>query len=333
MFAARGTFLFDEAGQPLLDLVNNPASLGHCHRTVVAAAAQQMAVLNTNTRYVYPELADYAEALTATLPEKLSVCYFVNSGSEANDLALRIARQYTQGEGVVCVEGAYHGHTAELVKISPYKFDGKGGFPQPPTTEKASSAATSSRGCPLLACLLPTDVLQHPASWAQVPLFCPLRGRHRDDANPGAAYAEHVATAIARLKERGVKVEASQAATPPTRFLCTGTRAARLWRRDSRRLWRLGAAGGVHLRGASLHGRVHRAACHLPRPRLRRGAGGGRRVHRGRSPERLRPCGRRIHVGIPGESCAAAARSTPRASRCAHRPAEGRRSAGSRRTS
>jgi 4-aminobutyrate aminotransferase-like enzyme len=174
VFAARGTFLFDEAGQPLLDLVNNPASLGHCHKTVVAAAAQQMAVLNTNTRYVYPELADYAEALTATLPEKLSVCYFVNSGSEANDLALRIARQYTQGEGVVCVEGAYHGHTAELVKISPYKFDGKGGFPQPPTTEKASPAATavqpaaeavpcSPASCPLTSCNTPLPGRRFPS--------------------------------------------------------------------------------------------------------------------------------------------------------------------------
>ncbi|KAJ1490075.1 hypothetical protein T484DRAFT_1778180 [Baffinella frigidus] len=58
----RGTFLFDDAGQPLLDLVNNPASLGHCHEAVTAAAADQMGRLNTNTRYVYPEISDYAEA-------------------------------------------------------------------------------------------------------------------------------------------------------------------------------------------------------------------------------------------------------------------------------
>lgn len=178
----RGTFLFDENDQPLLDLVNNPACLGHCHKAVADAAARQMHVLNTNTRYIYPEITDYAEALTATLPAELSVCFFVNSGSEANDLALRMARTHTGGEGVVCVEGAYHGHTADLIRVSPYKYNGAGGFPPPATTE-------------------------------QIPLFDPLRGPHRLAPDVADAYASEVDAAFHRLRARGVR---------PAAFVCEG---------------------------------------------------------------------------------------------------------------
>ncbi len=129
-----GVFLYDEAGRPFLDCVNNVCHVGHCHPRVVDAAQQQMAVLNTNTRYLHDHLVAYAERLTATLPDPLSVCFFVNSGSEANDLALRLARTYTGEKDVLVIDGAYHGHTTALIEISPYKFDGPGGAGAPPHT-------------------------------------------------------------------------------------------------------------------------------------------------------------------------------------------------------
>ncbi len=123
----RGAYLYDHRGRPYLDLVNNVCHVGHCHPRVVEAGARQMAVLNTNTRYLYDGLTDYADRLCATLPEPLSVCYFVCSGSEANELALRLARAHTGRRGIVVLEGAYHGHTTALIDISPYKFLGAGG--------------------------------------------------------------------------------------------------------------------------------------------------------------------------------------------------------------
>jgi len=123
----RGQFLFDHLGRPYLDLVNNICHVGHCHPRIVAAAHQQMATLNTNTRYLYDGLSEYAERLCATLPDPLSVCYFVNSGSEANELALRLARTHTQRSDLLVVDAAYHGNTGRLVSISPYKFMRAGG--------------------------------------------------------------------------------------------------------------------------------------------------------------------------------------------------------------
>src|SRR5262249_25811819 len=106
---------------------NNVAHVGHGHPRVVAAAARQMAVLNTNTRYLHDAILRYAERLSATLPEPLSVCFFVCSGSEANELALRLARAHTRRTGVVVLDAAYHGNTTGLVEVSPYKFNGPGG--------------------------------------------------------------------------------------------------------------------------------------------------------------------------------------------------------------
>lgn len=122
-----GQYLYDRRGRPFLDLVNNVCHVGHCHPRVVAAGQRQMSVLNTNTRYLYPGLTDYAERLAATLPEPLEVCFMVNSGSEASELALRLARAHTGRHGMLVVEGAYHGHTSTLIDISPYKFLGRGG--------------------------------------------------------------------------------------------------------------------------------------------------------------------------------------------------------------
>jgi 4-aminobutyrate aminotransferase-like enzyme/Ser/Thr protein kinase RdoA (MazF antagonist) len=127
-----GAYLYDDAGRAYLDCVNNVAHVGHCHPRVVRAGAEQMARLNTNTRYLDDHLVAYVERLTALLPEPLSVVYLVCSGSEANELALRLARAHTGREGVVVVETAYHGNTNALIDISPYKFNGPGGRGKPP---------------------------------------------------------------------------------------------------------------------------------------------------------------------------------------------------------
>ncbi len=118
-------------GAPYLDCVNNVAHVGHCHPRVVRAAAEQMARLNTNTRYLDRNLVEYIERLAATLPEPLSVVYLVCSGSEANELALRLARAHTGREGVMVMDTAYHGNTNALIDISPYKFNGPGGRGRP----------------------------------------------------------------------------------------------------------------------------------------------------------------------------------------------------------
>ncbi len=127
-----GAYLYDRDGQPFLDTVNNVAHVGHGHPRVTEAVARRLRVLNTNTRFLYDELGRYAERLTARLPDPLSVCFFVNSGSEANDLALRIARAHTGFRGVAAIEQAYHGHLSSLIAVSSYKFDGKGGEGRPP---------------------------------------------------------------------------------------------------------------------------------------------------------------------------------------------------------
>ncbi|MEL6867639.1 MAG: aminotransferase class III-fold pyridoxal phosphate-dependent enzyme, partial [Bacteroidota bacterium] len=107
--------------------VNNVPHVGHQHPRVVAAAQKQLAVLNTNTRYLHDKLLAYAESLAATLPDPLSVCYFVNSGSEANELAIRMAKAYTGRKDLLVLEVGYHGNTNACVDASSYKFDGPGG--------------------------------------------------------------------------------------------------------------------------------------------------------------------------------------------------------------
>lgn len=125
-------YLYDHTGRQYLDAYNNVPHVGHAHPRIVRAAAEQMLVLNTNTRYLHDKLAMFAERLGATLPPPLRVCYFVNSGSEANELALRLARAHTRRRDVIVLEGAYHGNTTTLVDISPYKFNGPGGEGAPP---------------------------------------------------------------------------------------------------------------------------------------------------------------------------------------------------------
>jgi 4-aminobutyrate aminotransferase-like enzyme len=155
-------YLYDDSGRRYLDAYNNVAHVGHCHSEVVAAGQEQMAVLNTNTRYLNDLILRYAENLTATLPEPLRVCFFVNSGSEANELALRLARAHTKAREMLVLDHAYHGNTTTLIDLSPYKHNGPGGDGAP--------------------------------SWVHtLPLPDLYRGEHRED-DPHAAekYAQHV---------------------------------------------------------------------------------------------------------------------------------------------
>ena len=176
--AGRGSYLFDAEGRSYLDAVNNVPHVGHCHPKVVAAGRDQMAVLNTNTRYLHEDLVAYAERLTATFPDPLNVCIFCCTGSEANDLALRMARNFTGGSHMVVVDGAYHGHTRQLIGLSPYKFDGPGGAGPPGSTHV-------------------------------VPLPCGYRGPYKhDDPEIGSRYAAHVADACSTISYRGAKVAA-----------------------------------------------------------------------------------------------------------------------------
>ncbi|HKG61561.1 MAG TPA: aminotransferase class III-fold pyridoxal phosphate-dependent enzyme [Pyrinomonadaceae bacterium] len=124
-------YLYDDEGRQYLDAYNNVAHVGHCHPKVVAAGQRQMEVLNTNTRYLGDLILEYAEKLTATLPESLSVCFFINSGSEANELAIRLARAHTKAREMIVLEHAYHGNTTTCIDISPYKHDGAGGESAP----------------------------------------------------------------------------------------------------------------------------------------------------------------------------------------------------------
>ena len=160
-------YLYDDEGRQYLDAYNNVAHVGHCHPRVVQAASEQMRRLNTNTRYLHDLINEYAQRLTSTLPTSLSVCFFVNSGSEANELALRLARAHTNQKDLIVLEHAYHGNTTTLIDISPYKHEGRGG-----------------QGAP---------------AWVhKVPLPDPYRGMYRGE-NTGAQYANHVNEVIGSL--------------------------------------------------------------------------------------------------------------------------------------
>jgi len=129
-----GFYLIDHMGRRFLDTVNNVAHVGHEHPRVVRAGQQQMAVLNTNTRYLHDNINAFARELLDTLPDELSVVHLVNSGSEANELALRMAQAFTGQKDMLAVEVGYHGNTSACVGISSYKFDGKGGSGAPEHT-------------------------------------------------------------------------------------------------------------------------------------------------------------------------------------------------------
>ena len=119
-----GVWLYGPDGESWLDAYNNVPQVGHCHPRVVDAIARQVATLNANTRYLYESLVEYTERLTATMPPELDTCFMVSSGSEANDLAWRIAKTCTGNEGALVMERAYHGFTDALVPLSPEEDTG-----------------------------------------------------------------------------------------------------------------------------------------------------------------------------------------------------------------
>lgn len=176
-----GSYLIDIEGRRYLDAVNNVAHVGHAHPRVVRAGQRQMQVLNTNTRYLHEDLVRYAERLTATLPPPLSVVYFVCSGSEANELAIRLARAYTGERDMVVLEAGYHGNTSTLIDVSSYKFDGPGGHGAP--------------------------------DWVHVvPMPDDYRGPfRRGTPHLGTMYAQSVREAVAEILRRGKR---------PAAFLC-----------------------------------------------------------------------------------------------------------------
>lgn len=115
----QGTLLFDADGNDYLDVYNNVPSVGHCHPHVVGAVHRQLTTLNTNTRYLQQSILDYSEQLLATMPAALGHIMFTCTGSEANDLAMRVANYYTGNQGVIVTANAYHGLTAAVSSFSP----------------------------------------------------------------------------------------------------------------------------------------------------------------------------------------------------------------------
>ncbi len=132
-------YLYSVDGRRFLDTVNNVAHVGHEHPEVVKAGQDQMSILNTNTRYLHGNIVSYAESLLNTFPEVLDKVFFTNSGSEANELALRMAKVYSNQNDIIAVEHGYHGNTGANVNISSYKFDGHGGAGKPSYTHLVSA--------------------------------------------------------------------------------------------------------------------------------------------------------------------------------------------------
>jgi len=123
-------YMYDTNGNTILDAYNNIMLAGHCHPKVVRTGQDTMARLNTNTRYIYDEILGYSEKLLSKFPDKLNKIFFVNSGSAASDLAIRISLTHTQKQKVMVLEHGYHGNTRFGIDISPYKYNHKGGTGQ-----------------------------------------------------------------------------------------------------------------------------------------------------------------------------------------------------------
>jgi 4-aminobutyrate aminotransferase-like enzyme len=168
-----GVWLYDADGKKYLDMYNNVPHVGHCHPVVVDAICRQAATLNTHTRYLHDNVLDYAERLTGKFPDELDTAMFCCTGSEANELALRIARAETGGAGVIVTHFAYHGNTRAIHEISPSDI---------PEEE------------------IPDHVVTVPAPDT-------YRGPHRGD-DAGEKYASHVHEAIELLQSRGIKLAA-----------------------------------------------------------------------------------------------------------------------------
>ena len=169
-----GQYLMDNKGRLYLDTVNNVAHVGHENPDVVIAGQKQMALLNTNTRYLHEGINTLAEKLLDTLPKQLSVCYFVNSGSEANELAIRMVKEFTGQKDIIVSQWGYHGNTNQCIDISSYKFDRKGGKGAPENTHV-------------------------------IPIPDPYRGKYRGE-NTGNMYSKEVKKCIDNIHSKKRKV-------------------------------------------------------------------------------------------------------------------------------
>lgn len=138
-------YLYDHEGKTFIDCVNNVTHVGHCHPYLTQIASYQMSKLNTNTRYLHPEIIELAENLKSRLPSPLDTFYFVCSGSEANELAIRLAKAYLGRENFIVLDGAYHGNTSTLIDLSPYKHKGPGGKKRPDWVFEAPLPCTSQK--------------------------------------------------------------------------------------------------------------------------------------------------------------------------------------------
>ncbi|UJR14885.1 hypothetical protein I4U23_001869 [Adineta vaga] len=118
----QGTYMYDELGHKYLDCINNVAHVGHCHPYVNKQIYRQMGACATNNRYLHDNTVILAEKLIKTLPEGLNQFFYTNSASEANDLAIRLAREYTGNYDILVLDNAYHGHLSSLVELSTYEF-------------------------------------------------------------------------------------------------------------------------------------------------------------------------------------------------------------------
>ena len=170
-----GVFLWEPDGSRVLDIYNNVPSVGHAHPEVAAAIARQAAQICSNTRYLHETVIAYAERLTRTMPKELERCLFVNSGSEANDTAWRVAKAVTGKTGAIIIANAYHGITDAVAALSPYS--GPLAQPSPPHVETIE----------------PPDM---------------YRGQFRDDRDAARLYSQDVDRAIAALAKRGHGVAA-----------------------------------------------------------------------------------------------------------------------------
>jgi 4-aminobutyrate aminotransferase-like enzyme len=172
LVSGEGVWLYDAQGRKYLDCYNNVASVGHCHPKVVNALSRQASTLNTHTRYLHENVVWYAERLGSTLPHDLKVCMFVCTGTEANDLAFRIARTVTGNDGAIVMEHAYHGNSMVVTELSTEEY---------PASERPA----------YLAAIEPPN---------------PYRGSYRyGDDNLGDRYAAFAGDAIRQLSERGRK--------------------------------------------------------------------------------------------------------------------------------
>lgn len=115
----KGQYLWDAAGNKYLDVYNNVASIGHCHPAVIEAVNAQMQMLNTHTRYLHENILNYTEELLKTTPDEIDRAMYMCTGSEANDLAIRIAREYSGGTGIIVSQESYHGTSSLTSGCSP----------------------------------------------------------------------------------------------------------------------------------------------------------------------------------------------------------------------